>query len=80
MPTQHMARPHAIIRPRMHPTFPFALATALAVVATPAMAQLVPGTKAPAIQFGQQFNFPAPVAALADLQGGAVLLEFWATW
>jgi hypothetical protein len=57
---------------------PALAAAALALAAAPA--QVAIGADAPTLTVDERFNLPDTVHSLVDLRGGAVLLEYWATW
>jgi len=56
------------------------LVLALVVSAAPSMGQIIPGQQAPEVKIDKLFHSPVPFESLKELQGSAVLLEFWATW
>jgi peroxiredoxin len=56
------------------------LVLVLVVSAAPSIGQVIPGQQAPEVKIDKLFHSPVPFEKLKDLQGSAVLLEFWATW
>lgn len=52
----------------------------LTSLVAPLLGQVTAGVEAPEVKVGKLLNSPVPFESLSELQGSAVLLEFWATW
>jgi peroxiredoxin len=68
--------------PYLRPAMNHALGTVLVMTAllAPVLGQVIPGGPAPEVRVSKLLNSPVPFESLSELQGSAVLLEFWATW